>query len=103
MKIRIQSNDLRLRLSDDDLNQMAKHEEVSVELLFPSGKTLKCNLKIDKSLKVSLTGSTIEISITEEQFDPVKSKNRNGFNHSIALNGSVLNLSVEYDIPIRKH
>lgn len=99
MKIRIQSNDLRLRLSDDDLEQLSTLKKLSLVLDFPSDKALQCHVSVGKSFDVTLKGSIIEIQITADQFSLIEARNRSGFTYTLPLKGSELNLTMEYDLP----
>lgn len=104
MKLRIEDNSLRLRLSDLEVQQLASDGTLNSKVSFPKGKALYyiLNTHSGKSFEASLQNDGIRISIPDHLCQEWAHSEQIGLNGSCDINdGEKLSILVEKDLGCR--
>ncbi len=97
MKIRITENNLRIRLSDSDLNQLVRHTPLSVSLPFGVSE-FRITLTTGDNTQTTLVNKEITVAIATETLIPWINSKENTLSTTIAHpNNRTLNVFVEKD------
>jgi hypothetical protein len=97
MKLRIQENSIRIRLSIEELESLFLSEEVDMKTYTPSD-TLITRLIPSGHTSVTLSGSQMNIFLSHKQIEHLKLSNAEGFKETIEFNpNGPLVLSVQKD------
>ncbi len=97
MKIRITENNLRIRLSDSDLNQLVRHTPLSVSLPFGVSE-FRITLTTGDNTQTTLVNKEITVAIATETLIPWINSKENSLSTTIAHpNNRTLNVFVEKD------
>ena len=103
MKLRIQGNSLRLRLSEAEVSQFAKTGQIEEKIAFgPEPENMLCYLlsKTDSpTLTVDFSGNTIRVNVPDKTAQQWISTELIGFDGAVpTLKGGQLKVLVEKDL-----
>ncbi|PSR56598.1 hypothetical protein AHMF7605_25425 [Adhaeribacter arboris] len=106
MKLRIQGNSLRLRLSEAEVTQFAETGQVEETIVFSPDKTNALRYILqqtsDKEVNIRFTGNTITVFIPEPMAQKWVDTDLIGFDDLIELgNDQQLRIIVEKDLDCR--
>lgn len=96
MKLRITEDTIRLRLSEQECDELSRTKQLTNTCYFPAGNALIYSLKITDKLDVSLQENHIKISVTNDQGQILLQKGMvsTSFDHK----NKVTHLIVEQDL-----
>ncbi len=98
MKLRIQENSIRLRLSQSEVDNFSSKGIISGRTEFPGGSMLLYQLHSGPLLLTSLSNNTISITLPQVEVEHWVSTDQVGINHDLNLeNGDKLSILVEKD------
>ena len=98
MKLRIQDNSLRLRLSQTEVNTLRNNGKVREQINFPSGSVLKYVLVNGDAMKCEFAGNEIAVTLLAEDINNWADTDQVGINQDINLeNGEILSILIEKD------
>ena len=98
MKLRIKGNTIRLRLSQTEVEQVARDGNASETTRFPNGELLKYSIEAGEKFGASFENNEVLITLREDEIKPWADSDQVSLGGELTLSkGEILSILVEKD------